>query len=65
MSRIKTEMMKHVWSDPERMERLRTMSLWGRMAEPEEVASVALFLASDAASWVNGHTLVVDGGYMA
>lgn len=62
---IKTEMMKHVWSDPERMERLRTMSLWGRMAEPEEVASVALFLASDAASWVNGHTLVVDGGYMA
>jgi len=62
---IKTEMMKHVWSDPERMERLRTMSLWGRMAEPEEVASAALFLASDAASWVNGHTLVVDGGYMA
>lgn len=62
---IRTEMMKPVWSDPERMERLRTMSLWGRMAEPEEVASAILFLASDAASWVNGHTLIVDGGYMA
>ena len=62
---VRTEMMKRVWSDPERMERLRTMSLQGRMAEPEEVASVVLFLASDASSWVNGHTLVVDGGYLA
>jgi NAD(P)-dependent dehydrogenase (short-subunit alcohol dehydrogenase family) len=62
---IRTEMMKSVWSDPERMERVRAMSLWGRLAEPEEVASTILFLASDAASWVNGHTLTVDGGYMA
>jgi len=62
---IRTEMMKHVWGDPERMERLRLMSLWGRMAEPEEVASTVLFLASDAASWVNGHSLIVDGGYLA
>jgi 3-oxoacyl-[acyl-carrier protein] reductase len=62
---IRTDMMKHVWSDPERMERIRTMSLWGRMAEPEEVASAVLFLASDAASWVNGHTLIVDGGFLA
>jgi NAD(P)-dependent dehydrogenase (short-subunit alcohol dehydrogenase family) len=62
---IRTEMMKHVWSDPERMERVRAMSLWGRMAEPEEVASTVLFLASDAASWVNGVTLIVDGGFLA
>jgi 3-oxoacyl-[acyl-carrier protein] reductase len=34
----------------------------GRFGAPEEVANVALFLASDCASWVTGQTLVVDGG---
>ena len=37
----------------------------GRFGEPEEVAKVALFLASDEASYVTGHTLAVDGGYLA
>ena len=37
----------------------------GRMGTPEEVASVALFLASDDASFVTGHALVVDGGWTA
>ena len=35
---------------------------WGRLGEPEEVANAALFLCSDAASWVTGQTLSVDGG---
>ena len=38
------------------------MARWGR---PEEVAGAAVFLASDAASYVTGHTLVVDAGLSA
>ena len=35
----------------------------GRLAEPAEIAPAVLYLASDAASFVTGHALVVDGGY--
>jgi NAD(P)-dependent dehydrogenase (short-subunit alcohol dehydrogenase family) len=37
----------------------------GRFGEPDEVARAALFLASDDASYITGHTLAVDGGYLA
>ena len=37
---------------------------FGRMGTPEEIANVALFLASVAASWVTGQTIAVDGGQM-
>ena len=35
---------------------------WGRLGAPGEIANAALFLCSDAASWVTGQTLSVDGG---
>ena len=37
----------------------------GRFGEPEDVARAALFLASDDARYITGHTLAVDGGYLA
>ncbi len=37
---------------------------FGRMGKPEEVAEVAMFLASDRARWVTGQTIVVDGGQL-
>jgi NAD(P)-dependent dehydrogenase (short-subunit alcohol dehydrogenase family) len=36
-----------------------------RRGTPEEIAEVAVWLCSDAASYVTGHSMVVDGGFMA
>ncbi len=44
---------------------ISTLHPVGRMGEPEEVASLVLFLASDDASFISGATYLVDGGYTA
>ncbi len=46
-------------------ERMLSWHAMGRAGAPEEVAACALFLASDDASFVTGHSLVVDGGWTA
>jgi NAD(P)-dependent dehydrogenase (short-subunit alcohol dehydrogenase family) len=46
-------------------ERYREAHMLGRFGRPEEIASAAAFLASEDASFVTGHALVVDGGFTA
>ncbi|MBR0660014.1 SDR family NAD(P)-dependent oxidoreductase [Neoroseomonas oryzicola] len=50
--------------DPALYNRILAGIPFGRLGEPEEVADVALFLASPLARWVTGQTIVVDGGQM-
>jgi 3-oxoacyl-[acyl-carrier protein] reductase len=49
-------------SDPQLYNAILRSIPWGRLGKPEEIANVAIFLCSGAASWVTGQTLSVDGG---
>ncbi|NLG84291.1 MAG: SDR family oxidoreductase [Firmicutes bacterium] len=59
---IRTAMNKHF--TPEVIERLNARIPLGRIGEPEDIGEVGAFLASDAARYLTGSTIVVDGGYM-
>jgi len=61
---IRTRMSEALISGPEAPEILANISL-GRFGETNDVIGAALFLASDAASWITGHTLLIDGGFLA
>ena len=52
-------------ADERQKETLAKLHPIGRLGQPEEVANVVLFLASDKASFVNGTAILVDGGYTA
>jgi NAD(P)-dependent dehydrogenase (short-subunit alcohol dehydrogenase family) len=59
---VKTDMARALWEPGE--ERIAQGVPLRRLGEPDDIADAALFLASDLASWVTGHTLVVDGGML-
>jgi 3-oxoacyl-[acyl-carrier protein] reductase len=59
---VDTKMTKITTANPERLaERLKGIPA-GRLGTPEDMAGVALFLASPMAAYVTGHTIAVDGG---
>ena len=59
---IRTDFAKALWDNPEATHRFNTEHPMRRIGEPEEIAGAAVFLASRAGSYVNGQTIVVDGG---
>ena len=59
---VDTPMTAGTWRTPEAQERIRRIVPLQRVAEPEEIASVAAFLLSDAAAHLTGQTIAVDGG---
>jgi len=59
---IRTDFAKALWDNPEAEKRFNAVHPMRRIGEPRELAGAAVFLASPAGSYVNGQTLVVDGG---
>jgi NAD(P)-dependent dehydrogenase (short-subunit alcohol dehydrogenase family) len=58
---IKTDFARALWEGPAEERAVAHIPLQ-RLGWPDDIATAALFLASDAASWVTGQTLIVDGG---
>ena len=61
---IRTEMTQGGIDDKEMFPVWRNMTPMGRVGEPEEIATAALFLCTPASSYVSGEVLVVDGAYL-
>jgi len=59
---VETKFASAIVHNDDLVKRITERTPLGRYAQPEEIAGAALYLASDAASFVTGHTLVVDGG---
>ena len=62
---IHTPMTERAWSDPERRAQIIAMEPLGRIGNPEEIAEAVVWLCSDAASFVTGHAMSIDGGLVA
>ena len=59
---IKTDFAKALWENPDILKTVLTNNPMQRIGEPDEVAGIAVMLASQAGSYINGQTIVVDGG---
>jgi NAD(P)-dependent dehydrogenase (short-subunit alcohol dehydrogenase family) len=59
---VRTDFARHLWEDPETLGRATDRTPLRRIADPDEIAGTAVFLASPAASYVTGQTIIVDGG---
>lgn len=62
---IKTDFAEALWNNPEIAEQTLRQTAMKRLGDPDDIAGVALFLASPAAKYVTGTTIVADGGLTA
>ena len=63
LAAIRTPGLERRLADPEKRRRMLRLYPTRRLGEPEDAANMVLFLASDAASWITGQTIPVNGGY--
>ena len=62
---IMTDILKAVATDKDAKQGILARTPLGRIGEPDEIASIAVFLASQAASYITGETIYADGGRLA
>jgi len=62
---VETPMTESLFSDPDFTKAALAATPLGRLGKTDDIIGTALFLASDAASWITGQTIAVDGGYLA
>ena len=62
---VVTPLTQPYFDDPQKSEELVSRIPWGRAGQPEDIVGAAVFLASDAAELITGHTMLVDGGWTA
>jgi NAD(P)-dependent dehydrogenase (short-subunit alcohol dehydrogenase family) len=59
---VKTNFARALWEDEERLKRQNTRVPLRRIGEPDEIAGIAVYLASAAGTFTTGTTLIIDGG---
>ena len=62
---VRTDFARALWEDPANLKRRTRDSPLQRIGEPDEIAGAAVFLASRAAGFMTGQTIVIDGGVLA
>jgi NAD(P)-dependent dehydrogenase (short-subunit alcohol dehydrogenase family) len=59
---VRTDFARALWDDPDLHDRVTSRTPLRRIADPDEIAGLAVLLASDAGAFITGQTLIVDGG---
>jgi dehydrogenase/reductase SDR family member 4 len=59
---VKTDFARALWENPETLRHYEALTPLGRIGEPDDIGGIAAFLASPAAAFITGQTIVADGG---